>query len=431
MKSKVFKILLLFLLLLPFLFLGNVSSDVTVSLRVPLSTFKFQVVYSAPGTFTLPILDGGAGYIQDFTVNWGDGTPDSVITSFDDPDAIHTYVGAGTYNVTMTGLCEWFAFNNDGDKTKITKLLAFTGDIGFKRLKFWGCSNLNTIVPLGTKASLTTCEEMFEGCSSIVSIPIGMFNGCIAATSFFAVFEFCTDLISIPAGLFAELTAVTTFQEAFYGDTSLIAIPDNLFYGCTAVISFESAFNLCSSLTTIGNSVFEGCTKALNLNGLFQSISTIETIGNRVFARCTSVTDSFNGLFYGQPLITIGNNVFEGCSSANSFEDTFANCAALITIGTDLFKGCVSVTTFREVFWNCTLLNSVLDGNIFLDCVLAEVFNSAFMGCSLLTGLGQPIIDNTALPGHTPPSDYSDCFTGCVGLTDYTTIPAAWGGGGT
>ncbi len=429
MKSKVFKILLLFLLLLPFLFLGNVSSDVTVSLRVPLSTFKFQVVYSAPGTFTLPILDGGAGYIQDFTVNWGDGTPDSVITSFDDPDAVHTYTGAGTYNVTMTGLCEWFQFNNDGDKIKITKLLAFTGDMGFKRLKFWGCSNLNTLVPLGTKASLTTCEEMFEGCSSIVSIPIGMFNGCIVATSFFAVFEECTSLTSIPAGLFAGFTAVTTFEAVFYRDASLIVIPDNLFYECTAVISFQGAFQECTSLTTIGDSAFEGCTAALNFAGIFQGTTNIETIGNRVFARCSSVV-SFETLFNFQVITTIGDSVFEGCSSITSFNETFYRCTSLTTIGTDLFKGCVSVIDFNSVFAGCTSLASILDGNIFLDCVLVEDFSSAFQDCGLLTGLGQPIIDNTALPGHTPPLAYSDCFTGCVGLTDYATIPAAWGGGG-
>ena len=138
---------------------------------VPLNSFKFQVVYAAPGTFTLPINEGGDGYAHNFQVNWGDGSPVSNITSYDDDNRVHTYAAAGTYIVTMVGTCEWFAFNNAGDKTKITQLIGFTGDMGFKILNFYGCSNLTSIVGLGQMAALTTADNIFHNCSSLSVIP--------------------------------------------------------------------------------------------------------------------------------------------------------------------------------------------------------------------------------------------------------------------
>jgi len=63
-----------------------------------------------------------------FSVDWGD-TSSSTITSYDDADRTHSYSGAGTYTVVLNGTCEWFAFNNLGDKTLVVELNEFTGVI--------------------------------------------------------------------------------------------------------------------------------------------------------------------------------------------------------------------------------------------------------------------------------------------------------------
>ena len=46
-------------------------------------------------TITLPLR---SGFNYNATVDWGDGTT-SVITSFDDPDRVHTYASAGDHTV--------------------------------------------------------------------------------------------------------------------------------------------------------------------------------------------------------------------------------------------------------------------------------------------------------------------------------------------
>jgi len=43
-----------------------------------------------------------------------------------------------------------------------------------------------------------------------------------------------------------------------------------------------------------------------------------------------------------------------------------------------------------------------------------------------MTGNGQTLIDNTALPGHAVPVHTGDCFRDCTSLSDYATLPAGW-----
>ena len=54
-----------------------------------------------------PITEIEYFYQYNFTVDWGDGTVNTV-TSFDDINATHEYATTGTYNITIRGLCECF-----------------------------------------------------------------------------------------------------------------------------------------------------------------------------------------------------------------------------------------------------------------------------------------------------------------------------------
>ena len=57
------------------------------------ASFKFSILTSAPSeTFTLPLLSG----THNFTVNWGDGTADNIITAFEN--------GTLTYSEAMKRL---------------------------------------------------------------------------------------------------------------------------------------------------------------------------------------------------------------------------------------------------------------------------------------------------------------------------------------
>ena len=72
------------------------------------NSFKFQIVTTTPNeTVTLPILAGGATRLQIFTAYWGD-TTSSEITAYNDPDRAHIYAVAGTYDIELRGISQYF-----------------------------------------------------------------------------------------------------------------------------------------------------------------------------------------------------------------------------------------------------------------------------------------------------------------------------------
>ena len=164
---------------------GSTEPDKPVEEPAPFSsTWKI----SADGeTITLPLVDDAA-YTYDFTVDWGDGSPISEITSFDDADKTHTYEAAGDYNLVIEGTLEAWSFNNAGDKDKILSVENF-GDLGYTNLSgaFHGCTNLEDFKG-GVTSDVTDMSSMFEGATnanpdvsnwdvSSVTDMTNMFNG--------------------------------------------------------------------------------------------------------------------------------------------------------------------------------------------------------------------------------------------------------------
>ena len=135
----------------------STNPDLSVQFR---STWKVPVDSK---TITLPLVEG---YNYNFTVDWGDGSPISEITSFDDADKTHTYEAAGDYNLVIEGTLEAWSFNNTGDKDKIRSVENF-GDLGYKNLSgaFFGCANLS-VFEGGVTSDVTDMTSMFEGATS-------------------------------------------------------------------------------------------------------------------------------------------------------------------------------------------------------------------------------------------------------------------------
>ena len=89
----------------------------------------------------------------------------------------------------------------------------------------------------------------FSSCYNLTSIPDGLFDKCIEATSFNSCFYECSGLTSIPTGLFDNNPEVTDFSNCFYHCTSLTSIPEGLFDNNTKVTNFGNCFNYCRNLT--------------------------------------------------------------------------------------------------------------------------------------------------------------------------------------
>ena len=198
-------------------------------------------------TITLPLYNSGT---FDCTINWGDGSADSTVTAYNDADRAHTYATDGTYQVTITGSCPSWSFNDGGDKLKITNIIHWgssgTGKVfnGFSYLSggFYGCTGLKTlgpsdsIIPIsGTGVSTSGFSATFRGCTGLTgAIPTDLFryNTLVSENGFNATFYDCTKLSgAIPTDLFRYNTLVSTngFNRTFYGCTNLVQVSDMFF----------------------------------------------------------------------------------------------------------------------------------------------------------------------------------------------------------
>lgn len=164
---------------------------------------------------------GGASY--DCIVNWGDGTSESIITSSGDPDRIHTYANAGTYQIRISGTFTHHFVRYNSYCTYLTKIINW-GNVGFTSFEdaFSGCVNL-TIIPSGAITGAdecTTCENMFED-TGLTSIPATLFDNMPSVTTY--VRCFC----NIGVGLLGnapelwDLTPEPDGLACFFNDTNL------------------------------------------------------------------------------------------------------------------------------------------------------------------------------------------------------------------
>jgi len=107
----------------------------------------------------LPLISSGA---YNFLVDWGDGTT-NYITVYNQAETLHTYSTAGTYTVTIYGLCNGIRFNNGGDLTKIINITAW-GNMRLRDAAFRGCANLVSVVTTAPPYfGTTTIYRLFAG----------------------------------------------------------------------------------------------------------------------------------------------------------------------------------------------------------------------------------------------------------------------------
>jgi hypothetical protein len=147
---------------------GNVSLCTAVGADYLLSGTPMVSVWQttvAAETITLPLR---SGYTYHALVNWGDATPDSLITAWNDADIVHTYAATGSHTVTITGIAEAWHFNNGGDKNKLYQVTEL-GDLGWINLSsaFNGCINLTTFAG-GITSAVTNMANMFTSAAQVV-----------------------------------------------------------------------------------------------------------------------------------------------------------------------------------------------------------------------------------------------------------------------
>lgn len=103
------------------------------------------------------------GEYYDYEVDWGDGTTTTGHTG----DATHTYISAGTYQVSILGDFPRIYFNNTGDKDKIISIDQW-GEIEWTSMEnaFLGCTNLaGQATDTPVLAGVSSLSSMFRNAS--------------------------------------------------------------------------------------------------------------------------------------------------------------------------------------------------------------------------------------------------------------------------
>lgn len=289
----------------------------------------------------------------------------------------------------------------------------------------------------GPNAKAAKCDRLFAECSALKNIPAGLFDGLTGATTFLNAFLNCTALESIPSGLFAKNTAVTTVATCFKGCTSLKSVPSRLFEANTKTKTLTELFSGCSSIESIAADAFVGLNgTSLNFQKAFLNCTSLQEVPDGLLKETKIST--YTSLFAGcTGLLRVGSEVFN-CASATSFSSVFDDCTSLQTVGEKLLIDPVKMTSVLNLFRNCTSLRSV-PADIFDEATKLKTLTSTFQNCSSLEGespytvingvkyhLYERTAESAETTGLTAITSSKNCFTGCMKLSDYDMIPAAW-----
>ena len=97
-------------------------------------------------TIQLPLYEGSAEdpTEYDFRVDWGDGSEEGLVTTFDDPDTSHTYSFDGVKTVTIIGKLQGFSFGETPQSRNQFADVSQWGDmeLGNAGGHFLGCENI-------------------------------------------------------------------------------------------------------------------------------------------------------------------------------------------------------------------------------------------------------------------------------------------------
>lgn len=391
---------------------------------------EVTVVDSSGRMAALPFENTG---VINCLVDWGDGSLTRVYGAWPK----HQYEETGVYDIRIIGKVSSFRANQIPEfdfpyRDAITAIKDW-GNIGIESLKnaFYQCRNLKSIaapdedsfellttiyqafyqntslesIPEGMFADLPLLNEAyaaFSGCESLTEVPARMFAGSSNITRFFRLFWRCYSLQTIAPDAFEGCTSAEDFGQVFY-QTPIGSIPEGLFLDCTSADGFANAFNGCESLTSIPAKLFPN------------SVNNISFAS--VFANCTSLTEIPEDLFANSPTAVNLSSAFNGCTS-------------LASVPEGIFAGLTAVTNFNSTFLNCSSLTGV-PASLFDDCLKVTNFGKTFSGCTSLTGESPyTVIDGVKYhlyerenhDSFSTVKTTADCFSGCTGLTDYSTI---------
>jgi len=163
----------------------------------------------------LPTFSGGT---YDYYVNWGDGSAEAHVTTYNGAGSIHTYTDETPRTVTIRGTITGWNYNSVGTQDQRDCLLSIEcwgpwkpGNLGGW---FGGCRNM--VVNATDKPDLTGVTNfgyIFQGCKEITSVPNMNLWDMSNATVMTSAFQGCTNFNQDLSGW--NTANVTMFNNMF------------------------------------------------------------------------------------------------------------------------------------------------------------------------------------------------------------------------
>ena len=376
------------------------------------------------------------------TVDWGDGTVETLTTSD------HTFTNGGGYHEVGFRLDSGTYFkpqiyNDANHKTKVVALGPAPESMVIDGSRsFWGCSNLESFDATVDATGGGSLYRAWNDCNSLTSFPLidtssvtdfysAWYNNSLTSfplldtssgTNFYSAWQSCSSLTSFPL---IDTSSGTNFQNAWYNCNSLTSFPA---IDTSSGTNFTATWEYCSGLTSFPlintasgdrfTQTWSGCSSLTS----FPSIDTSSaTITARTWRYCSSLT-SF-------PLLDLSNSTnfeqcWNGCTGLTSFPliDTSSgtNFAYAWQDNNSLTSfpsiDTSSATTFDHSWYNCSSLTSFP----LLDTSSGTNFYQTWRGCSFTsfpsintsagTNFGYAWYGNNSLT--TFPANFFDSWTG-------------------
>lgn len=329
------------------------------------------------------------GFAPTYTVDWGDGTVDTVATGV---QAQHNYVyssvsgvvssrGYKTAPVTITtSIANQLATANFNVKYTPTSgtVNAYYSRWLDMRLNCNGATNFTLT---GTNAPLNMLEQVqvdtiggvsasfaskFSGLRSFQSL---ILNSGISVASWASAFASCSSLVSAPSLSATNTNLALTANSMFSGCTNLLYCPDYTFNSSVAT-DFTSMFDGCRSLEVSPN--ISGLNGTVGL--MFQSCVSLRKLPTLN----TKTVSNFFGMFNGCTSLSYEGLPLLDTSGATNTSTMFQNCTGLTSV--PLFNT-INVINATSMFSGCNGLLSVP----LLNLSNATATDSFVRGCSALT----------------------------------------------
>lgn len=320
-----------------------------------------------------------------------------------------------------------------------------------------------TSVPLDLFGSnLTLFASVFRDCSSLSSVSGSPFRN---GTDFESAFNGCSSLSSVGSSIFPRNA------ESFYytfANSGISSIPSGLFDSCVYATTFEGLVSSCTNLRSIPARCFRNCTRATNFNVLAHSCTLLSSIGSDCFPTsassfswsfidCKSLTDisgckiengnvtTWARAFEGSGVQRIPPRFFAGQSRLVSVASCFKNCTNLTEWAPDggaesshgTFNGCTSLQNMSEFLNGCIRVGDSTYNSLQVIVISQNIastvtnWNYAFLNCSELQSM--PIIAESKpitlgwLWDLAPSSaSHYQTFKGCSKISYSNLIPSGW-----